>query len=80
MQRRKTVLLTLHDGETVKIAAHDVPRVCENLLSLAPNADAMIVAGAVVAISRECCGDVPLELTPAQTGLIRKAVAQPEAA
>ena len=80
MQVRNAVRLTLADGETLTIAAHDVPRVCENLWCFAPNFDALVVAGAVVAVSREFNGVFPLELTRAQSRLIRQAVAQPEAA
>jgi hypothetical protein len=73
------VRLALHDGEMLTIAAHDVSRVCENLLCLAPNLDAMVVAGVVIAASREFV-DFPFELTAAQSALIRQAVARPEAA
>jgi hypothetical protein len=80
MQVENAARLTLADGETLTIAAHDVPRVWENLWCFAPDVDAMIVAGAVVAVSREWTRGFPLELTAAQTRLIRQAVAQPEAA
>lgn len=77
---RNTVRLSLHDGETLTIAARDVARVWENLWSLRSDVDAMIVAGVVIAVSREFSGHSPLELSGPQSALIRKAVAQPEAA
>jgi hypothetical protein len=80
MQVKNPVQLELADGETLTIAANDVPRVCENLWCLAPNVDALVVAGVVVAVSREFTGVFPLELTWAQSRLIRQAVARPEAA
>jgi hypothetical protein len=80
MQVRNAVRLTLADGETLTIAAHDVPRVCENLWCFAPNVDALVVAGVVVAVSREFNGVFPLDLTWEQSRLIRQAIAQPEAA
>jgi hypothetical protein len=76
----KPVQLELADGETLTIAADDVPRVCENLWCFAPNVDALVVAGVVVAVSREFTGIFPLELTRGQSRLIRQAMAQPEAA
>jgi hypothetical protein len=80
MQGGNAVRLTLADGETVTIPAHDVERVWENLWCFSPNMDAMVVAGVVMAESRERSIDFPLQLTVSQSVLIRQAVAHPEAA
>ena len=80
MERGNPVRLTLADGETLMIAAHDVARVWENLWCFAPNMDAIVVAGVVRAVSRESSAGFPLQLTAGQSALIRQAVARPEAA
>lgn len=80
MQRGNPVRLVLADGETLTIAARGVARVWENLWCFAPNMDAMVVAGVVMAMSRDLSTDLPMQLTAAQSALIRQAVARPEAA
>jgi hypothetical protein len=74
------VRLTLHDGETLAIAGRDVSRVCENLLRLASEPDAVALAAVVIAEARQPSLQIPLELTAAQSAVIRKAAAMPEAA
>jgi hypothetical protein len=74
------VRLTLHDGETVVIAADDVSRVCENLWRLESEPDAVALVTVLVAESRHPSIHIPLKLTAPQTALIRKAVATSEAA
>lgn len=76
---KSEVRLTLHGGETLTIAGQDVPRVCENLLRLGADPNAVVVAAAVLAESRHP-SLLPLELTAAQSAVIRKAAAMPEAA
>ena len=70
--------LTLHDGETVTIAARDVSRVYENLWRLAPRPGAVTLAGVLVAESR---GKTlrTVDLTDAQSAVIREAIAMPDA-
>jgi hypothetical protein len=74
------VRLTLHDGEAVVIAAKDVSRVCENLWRLESEPDAVALVAVVIAESRHPSIHIPLTLTAPQSALIRKAVAEPEAA
>jgi hypothetical protein len=72
------VRLTLHDGETLTIAAQDVSRVCGNLWQLGNDRDAVALVGVVIAESRDPSLGIPLQLTAPQSALIRKAVAMPE--
>jgi hypothetical protein len=80
MQAAAIVQLILHDGDTLTIAGQDVGRVCDNLWRLAPNPEAMVMAGVVVAASRDFSTRFPLELTASQSAVVCKAVAKPEAA
>lgn len=74
------VRLALDDGETLTIAAGDVPRVYENLWRLAPKPGAVTLAGVLVAESRGMTSRVhPVDLTEAQSAVIREAVAMPDA-
>ena len=72
------VRLTLHDGELLTIAASDVSRVYENLWRLAPTPGAVTLAGVLVAESR---GKTlrAVDLTEAQSAVIREAIAMPDA-
>jgi hypothetical protein len=80
METAVTVNLTLHDGETLTIARQDVPRVCENLWRLAPDPEAIVMAGVVVAATRDFSDRFPLELSASQSAVLCKALARPEAA
>jgi hypothetical protein len=71
--------LTLHDGETLAIAGQDISRVCENLWQLSPEPDALVLAAVVFGESGDPPRHSPLELTSAQSAVIRKALAMPEA-
>ena len=71
--------LTLHDGETLAIGGQDISRVCENLWRLAPEPDALVLAAVVFGESRSPSRHIPIELTSAQSAVIRKALAMPEA-
>lgn len=77
---REELRLTLHDGETLVIAGQDISRVCENLWRLSPEPDALVLAVVVFGESRDPSRHLPLELTSAQSAVIRKALAMPEAA
>ena len=70
--------LTLHDGETMTIAADDVSRVYENLWRLAPKPGAITLAGVLVAQSRARLGLRPIDLTAEQSAIILEAVAMPD--
>ena len=72
------VRLTLHDGETLTIASGDVDRVYENLWRLAPRPGAVTLAGVLVAESRGKTLRV-VDLTEAQSAIIREAIAMPDA-
>jgi len=74
------VRLTLDGGETLAIAGQDVSRVCENLFRLGAEPDAVVLAAVVIAESRHPSLHFPLELTAAQSAVIRKAAAMSEAA
>ena len=78
--QKSEVRLTLHGGETLTIAGHDVPRICENLFRFGAEPDAVVVAAVVLAESRHPSLHFPLELTASQSAVIRKASARPEAA
>jgi hypothetical protein len=74
------VRLTLHDGEVVIIASGDVSRVYENLWRLAPKPGALTMAGVLVAESRgQLKRGYPLDLTEAQSEIMREAIAMPDA-
>ena len=74
------VRLTLHDGETLTIPSGDVERVYENLWRLAPKPGCLTLAGILVAESRGQMQRLyPLDLTEAQSAIIREAVAMPDA-
>ena len=73
------VRLTLWDGETLTIAGADVDRVYENLWRLAPKPGAVTVAGILVAESRGKTGLHPVDLTEAQSTVVREAIAMPDA-
>jgi hypothetical protein len=74
------VRLTLHDGELLIIASGDVDRVYENLWRLAPESGAVTLAGILVAESRgQMRRRYPLDLTEAQSAIIREAIAMPDA-
>lgn len=74
------VRLALHDGETLTIASSDVSRVYENLWRLAPKPGAVTLAGVLVAESRRnTLRGHPVDLTEAQSGVIREAMAMPDA-
>ena len=75
-----SVKLALWDDEVVTIPAHDVSRVCENLLAFAPNLDAMVLVGVLIAEARDSSLHFPLDLTAPQSALMRQAMAKPEAA
>jgi hypothetical protein len=74
------VRLTLHDGETLVIAARDVSRVCENLWRFASVPDAVALGAVVIAESLSPSVHIPLRLTAEQSAVLRKAVATAEAA
>ena len=76
----RDVRLTLDDGGPVTIRGEDVSRVCENLLRLAPDPNAVVLAAVVIAESRYPSQHIPLKLTAPQTAVIRKALAIAEAA
>lgn len=79
MNVRRAVRLTLHDGATLTIAWDDVSRVCDNLWRFA-NPDAVALACVLIAETRGFSTQLPLELTAAQSALIRQAVGRSEAA
>lgn len=72
------VRLALHDGELLTIAARDVPRVYENLWRLAPRPGALTLAALLVAESRAKTLR-PIDVTEAQSAIIREAIAMPDA-
>src|SRR5690348_7555376 len=69
----REVRLSLHDGETIAIAGHDVSRVCDNLWRLATEPDAVALVAVLTAESRHPSIHIPLKLTAPQSALLRKA-------
>lgn len=70
------VRFTLDDGKTLTVAVKDVPRVYELLWQLAPQPGAITTAVALhTAAQQSEVSRLTIELSAAQTALLRQAVA-----
>ena len=72
----RSVSFTLDTGETLTVAREDLRPVCNLLRGLAPKPGAVSTAALVHSASRQAGLSLsPYELTPAQSAMLREAVA-----